>query len=107
LQFFWYRALLTDSKILALDEATANVDRNTDALIQDALRSLIAMHDKTLLIIAHRIDTILDCDLLLVLDNGRVVEFGSPSSLMSHANGFFKGMVDAAREADDIKRHND
>eukprot|EP00210_Caulerpa_lentillifera_P008112 g7746.t1 len=93
------RALLMDSKILALDEATANVDRTTDAMIQDALHTLVSGNEKTLLIIAHRIDTVLDCDLLLVLEGGRMVEFGSPVSLLSQSNGVFKKMVDAAREA--------
>eukprot|EP00210_Caulerpa_lentillifera_P006263 g5982.t1 len=97
------RALLADSKILALDEATANIDRTTDALIQDALHVMIADKQKTLLIIAHRIDTVLDCDLLLVLDGGKVVEFGNPTSLLSNANGFFRKMVSAAKGANEGK----
>eukprot|EP00210_Caulerpa_lentillifera_P007448 g7118.t1 len=99
------RALLADSKILALDEATANVDRTTDAMIQDALHSTTVRNEKTLLIIAHRIDTVLDCDLILVLDSGRVAEFGSPVSLLSRENGLFKRMVDATKENAEIKGH--
>eukprot|EP00210_Caulerpa_lentillifera_P007444 g7114.t1 len=99
------RALLADSKILALDEATANVDRTTDAMIQDALHSTTVRNEKTLLIIAHRIDTVLDCDLILVLDSGRVAEFGSPSSLLSREDGLFKRMVDATKENAEIKGH--
>jgi len=93
-----YRSLLTNAKILALDEATANVDRVTDALIQQSLKNVISQRDKTLLIIAHRIDTVLDCDLLLILDSGRFVELGSPSSLMAKKDGLFATMVEAARK---------
>ena len=96
------RALLSDAKILALDEATANVDRATDALIQNSLHSIITQNEKTLLIIAHRIDTVMDCDLLLVLQNGEMAEFGSPQSLLSHKNGVFAGMVEAAKKASNI-----
>lgn len=94
-----YRALLTDAKILALDEATANVDRGTDSVIQASLRSFIEESEKTLLIIAHRIDTVMDCDLLLVLDNGRLLETGSPEELMKKRHGVFAGMVHAAKAA--------
>ena len=93
------RALLADAKILALDEATANVDRLTDSLIQESLRSLIAEKNKTLLVIAHRIDTVMDCDLLLVLDRGALMEFGSPAELLGKKNGRFAGMVSAAKQA--------
>lgn len=85
-----------------MDEATANVDRATDALIQKSLHSLIAQNEKTLLIIAHRIDTVMDCDLLLVLDNGELVEFGSPHKLLSQDNGIFAGMVAAAKKATNL-----
>ena len=94
-----FRALLADTKILALDEATANVDRTTDALIQKSLHALIAQNDKTLLIIAHRIDTIMCCEQLLVLHNGSLVESGSPSELTARSNGVFARMVRAAANA--------
>ena len=93
------RVLLSDAKIVALDEATANVDRGTDSLIQNSLHSLITKNDKTLLIIAHRIDTVMDCDLLLVLEDGQLVEFDSPGSLMVKEDGVFAGMVEAAKKA--------
>eukprot|EP00210_Caulerpa_lentillifera_P007441 g7111.t1 len=99
------RALLGDSKILALDEATANVDHLTDSLIQQSLHSLISEKEKTLLIIAHRIDTIMDCDLLIVMENGRVVEFGSPIELLEGNGGTFKSMVKAAKRASKMSIH--
>eukprot|EP00210_Caulerpa_lentillifera_P000997 g960.t1 len=91
------RAILLEAKILALDEATANVDHETDALVQESIRSLVHQKDKTVLIIAHRVDTILDCDYILVLDKGRKVEFGSPDLLLSQSESKFRSMVEIAR----------
>ena len=90
---------MADAKILALDEATANVDRLTDSLIQESLRSLVAEKNRTLLVIAHRIDTVMDCDVLLVLDGGVLVEFGSPEELLGKKDGHFASMVNAAKQA--------
>lgn len=93
-----YRSLLSDAKILALDEATANVDRTTDAMIQQSLRFVVAQGRRTLLVIAHRIDTVIDCDLLLVLDDGKLVEFDKPEVLLK-SGGIFAEMVEATKKA--------
>ena len=90
------RALLSDAKILALDEATANVDRATDVLIQTSLQKWIAQEDKTLLIIAHRIDTVMNCDVLFVLEKGTLIEVGSPKELAGREQGHFKKMLQAS-----------
>ncbi|TVY35751.1 Metal resistance protein [Lachnellula occidentalis] len=75
------RALLTPSNILVLDEATAAVDVETDALLQATLRSPL-FSKRTIITIAHRINTILDSDRIVVLEQGEVKEFGSPRELM-------------------------
>lgn len=81
------RALLNPSKVLLLDEATAAVDVQTDKIIQETIRS--AFKDKTILVIAHRLETIMDSDRVLVLDHGEVKEFNSPEELLKDKEGIF------------------
>lgn len=82
------RALLNESsKILILDEATASVDVQTDKIIQETIRS--EFKDKTILTIAHRLDTIMDSDRVLVLDKGEIAEFDSPENLLKNPEGIF------------------
>ncbi|KDO33637.1 hypothetical protein SPRG_01607 [Saprolegnia parasitica CBS 223.65] len=88
------RALLRDTKIVVLDEATANVDAASDRRIQDAVRSCFA--DVTLLVIAHRLETILHCDKILVLHQGRVVEYDTPTTLLAKDGGAFQGLMQQA-----------
>jgi ATP-binding cassette subfamily C (CFTR/MRP) protein 1 len=83
------RALLAPSNILVLDEATAAVDVETDALLQTTLRSSM-FKNKTIITIAHRINTILDSDRIIVLDKGRVAEFESPAELVRRKGLFYE-----------------
>lgn len=76
------RAMLLDSHMLILDEATSNVDTRTEMQIQAAMRSL--MKDKTCFVIAHRLSTIKDADLILVMQDGNVVEQGTHDELLKH-----------------------
>jgi ABC-type multidrug transport system fused ATPase/permease subunit len=80
------RSLLKRSRIIVMDEATAAVDGDTDQLIQTAMCSLF--HDCTVLTIAHRLNTIIDCDRVLVLANGQVAEFDTPANLLRNAENF-------------------
>ena len=84
------RALVQRSKIIIMDEATANVDYKTDRLIQEVIRH--KFKDSTVLTIAHRLNTIMDYDKVLVLDGGRVVEFDNPDVLIRNG-GLFAEMV--------------
>ncbi|XP_053694487.1 multidrug resistance-associated protein 1-like [Sabethes cyaneus] len=85
------RAILRKTKVLILDEATAAVDLETDDLIQKTIRSEFA--DCTILTIAHRLNTILDSDRVLVLDKGLVAECDSPQKLLADKNTIFYGMA--------------
>nr|XP_006820253.1 PREDICTED: ATP-binding cassette sub-family C member 8-like [Saccoglossus kowalevskii] len=85
------RAFLRKSRILIMDEATASVDLETDATLQAVIAT--AFSDKTVLTIAHRISTILDSDTVLVLSEGRVVEYGTPQKLLRKDGGMFASLV--------------
>lgn len=82
------RAMLYDSKMLILDEATSNVDTSTERKIQKAMREL--MKDKTCFVIAHRLSTIQNADHILVIDHGDVVEQGNHESLMRQKGFYYK-----------------
>lgn len=86
------RALLKDAPIIILDEATAFIDPENEALIQDAINQLI--RNKTLIVIAHRISTIISADEILVLDKGRVVARGKHDQLLS-SSMLYKNMWEA------------
>ena len=90
------RAIASHPKITVLDEATSAVDMATDTLIQRSIRE--EFRDSTLLVIAHRLSTIADFDKILVLDDGKAVEFGTPKDLVQIRNGIFSGMVKESGE---------
>nr|CAD7259046.1 unnamed protein product [Timema shepardi] len=85
------RAILRNNKILLLDEATANVDPLTDALIQKTIRLKFA--DCTVLTVAHRLNTIMDSDKVIVMDAGRMVEYDHPYKLLQNRDGPFFQLV--------------
>ncbi|XP_055304324.1 ATP-binding cassette subfamily C member 4-like [Sitodiplosis mosellana] len=87
------RAILRKNRILVLDEATANVDPQTDLLIQQSIREKFA--ECTVLTVAHRLHTIIDSDRVLVMDTGRAAEFDEPYNLLQKQFGIFYGMVKA------------
>ncbi|CAH1983965.1 unnamed protein product [Acanthoscelides obtectus] len=85
------RAIIRNNRILMLDEATANVDPQTDALIQKTIRK--KFRDCTVLTVAHRLNTIMDSDKVLVMDGGTMVEFDHPHQLLQNTQGVFYKMV--------------
>jgi len=89
------RALLRSSKLLLLDEATAAVDLETDDVVQKTIREQFS--SCTVLTIAHRLNTIMDSDRVMVLDKGKVMEFDSPSALLKDQDSMFYSL---AKESD-------
>ncbi|OQR99803.1 hypothetical protein ACHHYP_04419 [Achlya hypogyna] len=85
------RALLKQAKVIVMDEATASIDPTTDRLVQGAIRDVFG--SSTCLTIAHRLHTVLDSDLILVLDDGGVAEFDSPAALLATPDGLFAQLV--------------
>ncbi|MGI5984551.1 MAG: ATP-binding cassette domain-containing protein [Clostridiales bacterium] len=86
------RALLKDSPILILDEAVSNLDTKTDMEIQDTIRHLA--HKKTILMVAHRLSTIMEADRLIVIRNGKVVQTGSHTQLLTK-DGYYMELIAA------------
>ena len=89
------RAILADPKVLILDEATSNVDTRTEILIQKAMDKL--MKGRTSFVIAHRLSTIKNADLILVMDNGDIVEHGNHENLLKR-NGFYAKLYNSQFE---------
>lgn len=87
------RAILRNNKVLVLDEATANVDPETDGLIQETIRE--KFKNCTVMTIAHRLHTVMDSDKILVMNFGKVEEFDTPLNLLSIDGGIFSEMVKA------------
>jgi ATP-binding cassette subfamily B protein len=82
------RAIIADPRILILDEATSSIDTETEKSIQSAIKKI--MQNRTSFIIAHRLSTIVDCDKIIVLDKGNIIEMGSHSELMNQKGEYYK-----------------
>ncbi|KAF9270617.1 hypothetical protein L218DRAFT_983085 [Marasmius fiardii PR-910] len=91
------RALVRGSKLLILDEATSAIDYETDSIIQNSLRKELPA-DVTLITVAHRLQTIMDADKILVLDAGRIVEFDTPEALLKQEDGTLRALVDESND---------
>ena len=90
------RAILKDAPVILLDEATASLDVENETAVQAALSGLIK--DKTVLIIAHRMRTVMNADQIILLSGGRVAEMGSPAELLKK-NGLFRHMAQLQSES--------
>lgn len=86
--------------MLLLDEATSSVDYRSDQVIQRTIREEIRRRKCTVLSIAHRLDTILDADRIVVMDRGKVVEFDSPRKLESNKQSLLSQLILAENERD-------
>jgi subfamily B ATP-binding cassette protein MsbA len=95
------RAILANPRILILDEATSSVDTETEQLIQNAIYRLVK--DRTTFVIAHRLSTILHADLIVVLENGRIVETGHHQKLLAKG-GLYKKLFEMQFNADEMRR---
>jgi ATP-binding cassette subfamily C (CFTR/MRP) protein 1 len=89
------RSLLRNPKILVMDEATASIDNATDAIIQEMIRSNFS--SATVLTIAHRLNTIIDSNRILVLSKGEIAEFDTPAALLSQKDSTFYAMVEESK----------
>ncbi|KAK7041873.1 hypothetical protein VNI00_008830 [Paramarasmius palmivorus] len=87
------RALVRRTKVLILDEATSAIDYETDTIIQSSLKHNLPK-DVTVIIVAHRLQTVVDVDRIMVLDAGQIVEFDSPKNLIQKEGGYFKALVE-------------
>lgn len=99
--FLLFESELADGQILVMDEATAAIDTQTDGLIQTTIREAFA--ECTLLIIAHRLDTIADCDRIIVMDKGSIAEMDSPAELLARPGSQYGRLVrSAAKTAEQL-----
>ena len=110
------RAILKKTKVLLIDEATANVDLNTDAFIQKKIKEIFK--DSTVLNIAHRLNTIVNCDRIVILDRGNLIECDSPKALIQvrdlmlkstlsdfvfqRPDSFFRSLVEASENCNEL-----
>lgn len=88
------RALLRKTSILVLDEATSSIDPETDRVVQNMLNGKV-LEKQTVITIAHRIETVLGCDRILVLERGEVAEFGPPADLIAKGGTFYSLVMEA------------
>ncbi|KAK7466193.1 hypothetical protein VKT23_004917 [Stygiomarasmius scandens] len=93
------RAIVRGSKLLILDEATSAIDHKTDAAIQSSLRHEFK-GNVTVITVAHRLQTIMDADKIMVLDAGKMVEFDKPSDLLQKTDGKLRSLVDESSDKD-------
>ncbi|KAH6916807.1 ATP-binding cassette transporter [Coprinopsis sp. MPI-PUGE-AT-0042] len=96
------RAIVRGSKLLILDEATSAIDHKTDAVIQSSLRNELGS-DVTVLTVAHRLQTIMDSDKIMVLDAGRIVEFDKPADLLKDPKSKLRALVDESGDKEALQ----
>jgi len=98
------RVLLKKPKVIFMDEATASVDLATDTLVQKTIRE--GFPNSTIITIAHRINTVIDFDKILVMDQGKIVEYDTPANLLADKNSMFSDLVDSTGEKSSAELRN-
>lgn len=94
------RAMLRQPRVILMDEATASIDYTTDSKIQETIRLL----KSTIITIAHRLQTVIDYDKVLVLEKGEVKEFDHPWNLLKKEDGVFRGMCQMSGELELLEK---
>merc|ERR1711988_872792 len=92
------RALIRDPKILLLDEATSALDNESERVVQEALDRLLVVKKRTTLVVAHRLSTIANSDVICFIHEGRIVEKGAYSELMAIPDGHFRKLAERQQE---------
>ena len=96
------RCILRQSRIVLMDEVTASIDYQMDKLIQQTIREAPALKYSTIVTVAHRLRTIADSDMVVVIQEGRVVETGAPHDLLTNTDSHFRALVDKSNEFEEI-----
>jgi len=97
------RAILRGSRVILMDEVTASVDYETDALIQNSIRTAPSLCEATIITVAHRLQTIADSDKVFVISDGRLQEQGTPLELLDSPGSFFAALVNKSGEGELIR----
>lgn len=98
------RAIVRRSRVVLMDEVTASIDYVTDQLIQSTIRTSDALKHATIVTVAHRLRTIADSDMIVVINAGECVEQGTPSELLKNSDSYFRKLAIESNEFDDILR---
>ena len=96
------RAILRRSKVVLMDEVTASIDFQTDRLIQETIRRSPALKSATIITVAHRLRTIADSDVIVVVDAGRVLEVDSPKVLLTQESSLYRKLAERSGEFEEL-----
>ena len=96
------RGILRNTKIIIMDEMTSNIDFERDEIIQNIFKETIKFQNKTIITIAHRLKTIINYDMIIVMDNGNIIEYGNPLSLLKDIKSEFYELCANSKDFNEI-----